>query len=212
MSDLGSQFSHSAKLGDEQILRLVYVFCHGLSVAQAARMAGVTPKTARAYYIALRARLTKARFNRWHGVNAMLVNISPEITAELIKPAFFECLAECHANEKCQQNFRLGYRAERLCKACPLRGKFPSEESLHSALSPIDMVRDFYRRLGIRREKDRDRVSLFRERLIHCLSVSTALANSKSRSDGLKDPTERDYLSLGTLLDDLMEDLAEEPL
>lgn len=207
-----NQFSRSAKIDESQIIRLVYYFCNGLPVAAAARGAAVTVKTAREHYIALRGRLTDPKFGRWHGAHVQATNLDPEIMAELVKPAFFDVLAQCHANEKCAQNYRLGYRKQRLCRVCPLDGKFTSGERLAEALMLIDTVRAFYETLGIRGEKARDPVSLFRERMIHTVTIATALANSKTRGDGLKNPVQKDFLSLGTLLDMLLEDLAARPL
>lgn len=207
-----NQFSRYAKIGESQVIQLAYAFCCGLPIAAASRLADVSTKSARIHYLEFRNRIAGRAFNRWHGIGSMLVRHDVEITEVLLRPAFFDLLAECHDNAKCGQNFRLGYRKARQCRNCPLIGKFTDPALADDAYGLIDAVHDFYRRIGIKSEGERDPVSLFRERLAHTVAIATAAQNSRRRPDGLPDPLDKDYLSVGTLLDKLLEDLAREPI
>lgn len=207
-----SQFSRSAKVDDSALIQLAYAFCHGLSLERAVALSGVTAKTARAHYLAFRARLPKSKFVRWHASNQLLPSVSDPEQQVLIKTAFHDVLAQCYFNAKCYENFRYGARQDRLCRICPLSGRFTASEQVDAALSLLDTIRAFYRVSGIRREPRAEPLSLFRLHLIHTVTVMTVRDNSKTKEDGLLDPLDKTFLSLGTLLDMLLEDLAEDPL
>lgn len=168
-------------------------------------------KTVRGLYLALRARLLKPAFNRWHGLNRMLTSIAEPSHERIIRMEYFETLAACGMNVTCRRNFVLGNRKARQCRACPLARTY-SDERRAEAFAVIDAVHDFYERIGIRGEKDRLSVSLFRERLIHATVVGTVMAHSRKRANGFFDPEDRSFLSGGTLLDALLTDLANDPL
>lgn len=207
-----SQFSRAAKIDDAAIIQLVYGFCQGMSLEQAAILTGLSRKSVRAYYQALRERLTKPKFNRWHSANALLLDVPDGEQTALVKAAFFDLMAACHDNAKCFENYSAGKRKSRQCRACPLTGKYANDSALLEAYEMIDAMRSFYRQLGMRKERGFDPVQLFRLRFIHTVTVTTALQNSKSRVDGLADPQDKGFLSVSTLLDVMLEELAEQPL
>ncbi|SFF97131.1 hypothetical protein SAMN05518801_104254 [Novosphingobium sp. CF614] len=209
---MANQFSRDSKISEAQTIRLAYAFCAGLPVSAAAGLAGVSAKSARVHYLAFRKRIAMRAFNRWHGNASMLVSHDIEITEVLLRPAFFDLLAECHDNAKCAQNYRLGYRKVRECRSCPLIGKFSDLALVGDVYTLIDAVHGFYRRIGIKSEADRDPVSLFRERLAHTVAIAAAARHSRKQASGLPDPLDKDYLSVGTLLDKLLENLAGDPL
>lgn len=207
-----SQFSRNPKIDDAVIIRLAHAFCHGLSIRAAANATGVTPKTARKYYIELRERLRKPRFRKWHRINITLPNVPSPEADWIVKAAFFDVLGECYANKTCYRNFKAGNRKNRICRRCPVPAKFTGGSQAIEAVGLIDAVRRFYETIGIRSEADRDQVSLFRIRLIHTLTITTVRENSATLDSGLMDPLEKTFLSFGTLLDRMLEDLTEEPL
>lgn len=192
-------------------MRLAYCFCQGIGTKVAARNTGLSVKTVRGVYIALRERLRKPSFNRWHGLNRMLTSVSVPEQELIIRIEYFETLAACGLNETCRRNFRLGNRKARQCRACPLAQVY-SDERRAEAYTVIDAVHDFYERIGIRGEKDRLGTLLFRDRLIHATVAGTVQNHSRKRANGLFDPEDRSFLSGGKLLDVLLTDLANEPL
>ncbi|MBE9188647.1 hypothetical protein IQ270_29465 [Microcoleus sp. LEGE 07076] len=192
-------------------MRLVYCFCQGIGTKVAARNTGLSVKTVRGLYIALRERLRKPAFNRWHGLNRMLTSVSVPEHELIIRAEYFETLAACGLNETCRRNFRLGNRKARQCRACPLALVY-SNERRTEAFMVIDAVHDFYERIGIRGEKDRPGPLLFRDRLIHTTVAGTVHAHSRKRANGFFDPEDRSFLSGGALLHLLVEDLANFPL
>jgi len=207
-----SQFSRAAKIDDSVIIQLAYAFGQGFPLPQAMALTGLSRKTIRHYYQAMRARLMQPKFNRWHGVLALLPTITDPQTTLLVKSTFFDLMAECYASHKCFENYQSGKRKTRQCRACPLNGKFKNALTLAEAYTVIDEVRGFYKNIGIRREADHDPVSLFRMRLMHTSTVIIVQQNSKRLENGLLDPQDQTFLSLGMLLDIMLEDLADNPL
>jgi hypothetical protein len=165
----------------------------------------------RSLYLTLRARLLKPAFNRWHGLNRMLTSVPTPAHEAIIRIEYLETIAACGMNEVCRRNFRLGNGKARQCRACPLAQVY-SDERRAEAYAVIDAVHMFYEQLGIRGEKDRLPVLLFRERLIHRTVIGTVQAHSRKRANGFFDPEDRSFLSGGTLLDALLTDMANEPL
>ncbi|NQW11392.1 MAG: hypothetical protein HQ481_16120 [Alphaproteobacteria bacterium] len=193
-----------AKLGEAATIRLIYSFCAGVSVDAAAKAAGISSKTVRGQYIALRGLLTQPAFNRWHGLKRALLDVAdPEVEA-LIKTAFLDVLADCYFNAGCYRNYQLGNRKARLCRSCSVPGKFASPESAGAAIAVIDEVRSFYARLGIRGENQADPLRLFRARLIHTAAITTARAHSRQLANGLPDPSDMGDLAVGSLVDRLL--------
>lgn len=206
-----NQFKPGAKFDEIALMRLAYCFCQGIGTKVAARNTGISVKTVRGLYITLRERLRKPAFNRWHGLNRMLTSVSVPEHELIIRTEYFETLAACGLNETCRRNFRLGNRKSRQCRACPLAFVY-SDARRTEAYTVIDAVHDFYERLGIRGEKNRLPVLLFRERLIHATIVGTVQAVSRKRANGFFDPEEKTFLSGGTLLDMLLSDLSADPI
>ena len=202
-----SQFSRNPKIDDVTIIRLVHAFCHGLSIRAAANAGGVSLKTARKYYIELRERLRKPQFRKWHRINITLPNLPSPEADWIVKATFFDVLGECYANKTCYRNFKAGNRKNRICRRCPVPAKFTEGSRAMEAVDLIDAVRRFYETMGIRSEAGRDQVSLFRIRLIHTLTITTAKENSTALDDGLMDPLQKTFLSFGTLLDTMLEEL-----
>ena len=207
-----NQFSRRARLDEGALIRLVFAFCIGTPIERAAAKVGVSAKTTRAVFIRLRARLAQPTFNRWHAAYQMLPNAPSADAQYLAREAFLHTLSACYGNETCARNFALGNRKTRLCRACPMPARFTVPEYLEEALDLIDRVRGFYARLGIRGEKGPDPVTLFRLRLIHTVTIATALGESLSSAGALVKPEKPSFLSVWTLLDLLLTDLAARPL
>ncbi len=207
-----NQFRRGAKLDETTLIRVAFSFCHGLSIAVTAKATGLSEKTVRSLFLDLRRRLTRPRFNRWHNAYLRLAGLPSVEQEALVRTSFVDTLADCAFNETCRRNYRLGNRKRRLCRACPLPGRFSSAEKVDEALNTIDAVHDFYERIGIRGEKATDPLVLFRLRLLHTTTVATALASTRHSAGQLASPTDRTFLSVGTLLTMLLDDLAEEPI
>lgn len=207
-----NQLRHAAKMDEATLIRLLYYFCNGMPVRPVAATLGLSVKTVREIYIALRRRLTKPKFNGWHGAYRRLLNM-PDIEVEgQIRAAFIDTLAECGLNETCYRNYQLRNRKSRLCRACPLPNRFSSAERVREALDVIDTVRAFYKMLRIRGETDTDPPVLFRLRLIHTTTIATAREASGKTPTGLANPIDPSPLSVALLLDVLFTDLAEQPI
>ena len=205
-----SRFGGRAKIDDETLIRLAYAFCQGLGIRTAAASAGVSAKTAREYYLRFRSRLIKPRFNKWHGLHRTLPTVGPEEEL-LLRSGFLTVLAACYGNTSCYRNFTAGNRKARLCRSCPVPAAFSGKAAVAEALDLIDSVRRFYAVQHIRGEKGEDPAALFMKRLVHTVTIATAKANSKRTANGLFDPLDTAPLSVGTLLDALLSDLAESP-
>lgn len=206
-----NQFKPGAKFDETTLIRLAYCFCQGIGTKVAARNTGLSVKTVRGLYLDFRARLLKPAFNRWHGTNRMLTSIAEPEHERIIRVEYFETLAACGMNETCRRNFHLGNRKARQCRACPLARVY-SDDRRAEAYTVIDAVHDFYEHIGIRGEKDRLAVLLFRERLIHATAIGTVQTHSRKRANGFFDPEDRSFLSGGTLLDVLLTDLTQDKL
>lgn len=206
-----NQFRKGAKYSEATVIRLVYCFCQGVGLAAAARMTGLSQKTVRGVYLALRGRLCKPAFNRWHGTGRTLIAQPSRLQEMLIRAEYFLVLAHCAENATCARNYRLGNRKARRCRDCPLPGWFP-ERDWEDVFRLIDGVHAFYAHLGLRGEKSRHPGALFRERMIHTTVIGTVRASSRIGANGLFDPLERSFLCGGTLMDMLLTDLAEDPL
>ncbi|WP_244459729.1 hypothetical protein [Roseomonas fluvialis] len=141
----------------------------------------------------------------------MLTSIAQPEHERIIRMEYFETLAVCGMNETCRRNFRLGNRKARQCRACPLARVY-SDERRAEAYAVIDAVHDFYERIGIRGEKERLAVLMFRERLIHATVMGTVQAHSRKRTNGFFDPEEQSFLSGGALLNMILNDLSIDPL
>ena len=81
----------SGGANEATLIRLVYCFCQGISIAVTARNTGLSQKTVRKHYLALRALLLRPAFNRWHGTNTRLLTLETpeqELTGGEILPVF----------------------------------------------------------------------------------------------------------------------------
>lgn len=195
-------------------MRIAFGFCTGAPVPVVAERARVSAKTARELVLRLRARLAQPKFNRWHAAYQRLpMGTSPD-REFLAREAFLDALGACHGNANCFRNHTLGNRAARQCRSCPLSAHF-SGERLREALDVVDAVRAFYARLGIRGEAGAGASQAFYLRLLHTVTVATTLAATLAPDGRLQRPRDLDragFLSVWTLLDALMTDLAERPL
>ena len=201
-----------AKLSQAEIGLSVDLFAQGISVNRAAKAAGVSGKTMRGLYIALRDRLHNPAFARWHRANAVapgLITLDQQITA---KVAFFDLMAACHEDEYCHRNFKAGRRKDVQCRGCPLRGRFSSQASADEAVAVTRLVRTTYAALNIGMEHGQDPVALFRRRLIHVTVLANVLQSSHRLPKGNLDPNEDEFLSFGVFRRTLMVNLIREPL
>lgn len=201
-----------AKAEAATLAKLVRCFCQGLSVGGAAKACGLTEKSVRGYYIALRHRLLKQQFNKWHHGWAALVRVKDETTQETTREAYFATLAGCYFASTCQRNHAAGNRKQRLCRKCPMPDRFSAPERVEEALGLIDTVRYFYDRIGIGVEHGWEPAPLFRERLIHTAVIASVGENTARDAAGRLDPNDKSFLSFRTLFDTLLGDLLEEPL
>jgi hypothetical protein len=171
----------------------------------------ISPKTVRDLYLGLRGRLFQQKFNPWHHTgNAMLLISASPLDDMYGQELKFVILAECAGNESCARNWRLGNRKQRQCRKC-LLPKFHDSDTLGKAYALIDAVHDFYEHVGIR-EKNVGSTWLFQLRLMHTVTVSTVLYNSRKLASGYIDPLDDTFLSGGRLMRLLVEDLARSPL
>jgi hypothetical protein len=200
-----------SKLDDATQLAIVLAFANARSVERCAARVGVTRKRVRDIYIELRDRLTGARFARWHRANVILPGVPDPLALIAMKSAFFDTLADCHANERCYKNFAAGNRKARLCRACPLPARFSNPAAVREALAAVDAVRGFYRTLKIYGERGADPVLLFRRRLIHTAVAAAAVQNTRVLASGLPDREDDGFLSVRTLFETLVVDLIERP-
>ena len=185
-------------------MRLAFNFAQGVSLTDTATVSGLTRKSVRDMFGEFRETLLRPDFNRWHGTNRMMTTINQTEHEALIRATFFDVLAGCHGNTTCYRNFRLGNRKSRLCRKCPLPGKFSDPENLANALATIDAVHEFYEHLRWRGEKAKDTVRLFRLRFIHTVTVATARANSRFLPNGVASPMDDGFLSTATLAQQIM--------
>lgn len=204
-----SVFRRHPKIDDQALIRFVYGFCQGASIAAVAGSLGLSRKTVRAEYLDLRGRLGKPAFRRWHGHDrALYWHVEPD-TDRLLRWTFIDVLAECYGNETCYRVFHRGNRKERVCQSCPVLPRFRSPEATAAAVAMVDAVRTFYARLGLR-EPNASLPRIFGERLIHTSVVAAVRENTKRLPNGLPDPSDQGYLAVGQLLVLLMDDLAGE--
>jgi hypothetical protein len=207
----GNRYKVGAKFDEAAFAKLTYCFCQGISPDITARSAKLSAKTVRSLYLALRQRLLKPAFNRWHGAYRKFITLPSRKHEAALLSAYFTTLAQCSGNQTCARNWRLGNRKRRQCRECPLAGLY-SDERRAEAYTVIDTVQDFYARLGIRGEKGEDPAQLFRERLIHTTTIATVHNHSRKLPNGFFDPNEGSFLCGGTLLETILADLEAEPL
>ena len=202
-----SVFRRHPKIDDAALIRLAYAFGQGIGIEAAAKANGLSRKTVRSLYLDLRSRLAKPAFRRWHSLRRALVRRVNSDVDLLMRAAFIDVLADCHANGTCYRVFRRGNRKDRLCRACPIPSCFPTAGAAAEAVAMVDTVRSFYGRLGIR-EPGSETPVVFRLRLIHSSVIASVRESTRRLPNGLLDPSDQDYLALGQLLLLLMDDLA----
>lgn len=196
-------------MDDQALILLVYYFCNGISINAVADTLNLSRKTVRAHYMELRRRLTKPKFMRWHRVYSALAMI-PDPKEELrLKGTLIELLATCY-NSKCYGNYVSGNRKNRICRQCPLRPAYGDRDTLQTAVEAVDAISALYRRIGIRNDTIPDHLTAFFERFIHAGVIACLHESSERRADGLFDPADTDYEGAGTLLQMLMDDLADD--
>ncbi|SMH62818.1 hypothetical protein SAMN02982994_6641 [Azospirillum lipoferum] len=189
----------NGKITIQQGVRLSYNFALGLPLASSAEATGLSRKSVREMSVEFREHLTQPAFNEWHRSNVLLVGITDPEQEALIRTTFFDVLGECHGNETCYRNYRLGNRKARLCRKCPLPAKLKHAETVTAATEAIDLIHRFYEGLGWRGEGGRDPVQLFRRRFIHTSAIATARANTRMLPNGAADPRDSGFLSVNTL-------------
>jgi len=202
-------FRKQGKITLQQIVRLAYSFAHGAAIADTAEAIGISRKSVREEFIGFRERLVKPAFNRWHQTNRVLVRIVDPKQEALIRAAFFDVLGECFLNDTCYRNFAFGNRKRRLCRKCPVPGKFREERDVKPALESIDAVRRFYEQIGWRGETREDPYRLIRRHFIHATVVGTALANTRKLPGQIADPSDTGFLSVRTMAQALLDVAAQ---
>lgn len=202
-----SVFRRHPQIGDNTLIRIAYAFCQGIRVDAAAKAAGLSRKSVRAVYLDLRPRLKKPAFRRWNSLVRALVHVDDPEADALMRAAFLDVLAGCYGNQTCLKTYRRGNRKDRLCRSCPISGKFSSVETAIEAVALVDQLRAFHERLGLRESPNMD-LERFRECLIYFSTVETVRQHSAQLPNGLLDPSDQDYLAIGQLHMLIMDDLA----
>lgn len=209
---LEAPLQSGGKLSSAQILRLSYAFASAVPIKRAAASQDVSQKTARQFYFLCRDHLKAPAFRRWHSLSLINPNLPGDVLSQATpKVAFFDVMAECHDNETCYRNFRLGNRKSRFCRACPLESKFTGPLAKTDAIHVIDAVHELYRHLGLRREVGTDPVANFRDRLLHTTVIKELHHRSATRADGTLDPADMSYEGAGTFALLLMDELSALP-
>ncbi len=201
-----------SKLDDATLAAIVLAFCYSLPVDSCAAKVGASRKRVREIYLAIRDRLTAARFARWHRANALLPRIADPEKLILVKSAFFDVLERCYANESCFKNFAAGNRKTRICQSCPVPAKMTGRRSAMEAVGAIDATRSLYRAIKIHGEGGIDPVRLFRRRFVHMAVVACAAQHTRTVANGLPDFADASELSLRSLFEAIIAELSERPL
>lgn len=201
---LSSPFRPHSKISLQQAIRLSFNFAQGVPLTETAMATELSRKSVREVFSEFRETLLKPSFNRWHETNRMMTMITQVDHEVLIRSTFFEVLATCQGDTSCYRNYQLGNRKKRLCRKCPLPGKFSDPENLENALATVDAAHQFYEHLGWRGEKAKDPVQLFRLRFIHTATVATARANTRFLPNGIANPADDGFLSVATLAQEIV--------
>ncbi len=177
-----------SKIGWNKIPGVCLGFCQSVPVPVVARRTGLSVKTVRELYKAIRALLTDPRYRKWH--NFDLLPVYEFRDAERVEAEIWRCFAECYFDEECFRNYRYSKRAERQCRHCPVR----HSELLQGVLTPqivasllerIETVRAYYQVLiGLSREKSADPTENFRLRMYHVTIVLSARMASSTVENG----------------------------
>lgn len=202
-----SVFRNHPKIDDAALIRLVYYFSNGISVKAVAGTLGLSPKSVRAHYLDLRARLKKPKFARWHSIYTSLVSVPSLVQERMLKAGLIEALAVCYAS-KCYGNYASGNRKNRMCRRCPLPHAFTMSANAADAIGAVDEITAFYRRLGIRGEGGS--LDAFFERFLHTSVIACVREHSRRLPNGLLDPADTEFQAIGTLIAILMDDLSDD--
>lgn len=182
----GNRLMLNVRFSTEAAHALLYGFCLGLPLKEAASIARVSPKVARAVYIAIRDELSGPQFMIWHQMRTASLYDGPPIDLHLTTLA--EPIAACYFARFCQRNYALRNRQSRLCRKCPipaaLRADLDEEDRDHAdrlaetIIREADGARAFYTILGIR---EKPFASLPHLQIMHYRTVSTALEATRKR-------------------------------
>lgn len=178
-----------SKIGWNKLPGICLGFCQNASVPHVAQQTGLSDKSVRDLYLAIRALLTDPRYRKWHGFDRLSVYAFKDL--EQIEAEIWRCFADCYFDDECFRNYRYGKRSERQCRNCPAR----RSEILQSALTPelvdtmlnlVETVRAFYQVLiGLSRERGGNRTENFRIRAYHAIIVLSARMESSHVENGI---------------------------
>ncbi|WIY52170.1 hypothetical protein O9Z70_11930 [Devosia sp. YIM 151766] len=186
----GNGLMLNVRFSTEAAHDLLYGFCIGLPVKKVAAIAQVSPRVARAAYIALRDALSASQFMIWHQMrSASLYDATP---IDVHMSVLAEPIAACYFDRFCQRNYALGNRQSRLCRKCPipaaLRADMDEEGRDHARGLAETIVREasgaraFYAMLGMR---EKPFASLPYLQIMHYRTVTTALDAVRKRSGAI---------------------------
>ncbi|MGY4748878.1 hypothetical protein ACVNHC_03340 [Pannonibacter sp. Q-1] len=186
----GNRLMLNVRFSTEAAHALLYGFCIGLPVKEVAAIARVSPRVARAVYIAIRDELAEPQFSIWHQMRtASLYDATP---IDLHLTTLAEPIATCYFDRFCQRNYALGNRQSRLCRKCPipaaLRANLDETDQDHARglaemiVREADGARAFYAVSGIR---EKPFVSLPYLQIMHYRTVTTALDAVRKRSGAI---------------------------
>lgn len=178
-----------SKISWDKIPGVCLGFCQSASIPLVAKRTGLSDKTVRELYKAIRALLLDPRYRKWHGFDRLPAYEFKDVAR--IEAEIWRCFAECYSNDECFRNFRYGKRRERQCRSCPAR----HSKILHEILTPqmsesmlqlIETTRAYYQVLiGLSHEKDIDRTESFRLRAYHTTILLAARMASSRIENGI---------------------------
>lgn len=190
---------------------IVEGFCLQEPIPDCAERVGSSIKTVRAIYRELRSRLVRPEFARWHPVVEQHVNLKAQQKQEAEQKEQYALLGKCYDNTTCWNNFANERRDDRCCRSCPLIPRYGEEET-DRLLILADSIRIFYGRMGWGRKQQSDSADVMHLRMIHSHVLITAMSETPAGDDGYLDIDDQSFLSLGTLLIELIDHLEEHPL
>ncbi|MEQ8602862.1 MAG: hypothetical protein RIB45_06055 [Marivibrio sp.] len=175
-------------------------FCQSVSVPHVAKRTGLSVKTVRELYKAIRALLLEPRYRKWHALDRLPIY---EFTnGKRIEKEIWRAFGECYSDDECFRNYRYGKRSSRQCRNCPaqqsdLLQAILTPEIVDMMLQRIDTIRAYYQvLLGLSREKGQDQTELFRQRAYHVEIILTAQKASMRIDNGVVQP---DMLARGPM-------------
>ena len=205
-------FRRGGKLDNLQMAAIIRGFCCGTSIADCADRSGVSLKTVRETYRALRTRLLKERFARWHPWR--VVHTSDAETEKHMddRRALLEAMAACEAKARCWSDKASAKRFSSACRQCPIRAVSPDEEFLDTAWQIVASTRFVHREVGWTDRRTGDAAKRFEERMIYANTLIRCQDETPMISEGVWDVSDEGAHTYNALLSLMIQELLDEPL